>query len=153
MEYPDWDEIAKRWHAMDLAYERRRRLIRETTRAALIRIAHEGSHPTGPYREHRCRVWDGRLDRDGYAIWRGLRLARLLALSVYGPGRIDLDGTVWDRDDLWADHLCHNEAWALGCCAPGPCWHRACVEPTHLTLVTPAENAQRKFVPFYEGDD
>lgn len=83
-----------------------------------------------------CWLWLHNLDSDGY-------------------GRIFLDGkmqkihrVVWTiyhgpiPDGMVPDHRCHNEAAAAGRCpGGGACPHRACANPTDLTLETVAGNA------------
>lgn len=79
-----------------------------------------------------CWLWTGARDVAGYgrwnSAWAGTFLAHRIALLVSG----------WSIPDGYeVDHLCHNQA---GHDCPlfhgGKCPHRACVNPSHLAVVT-----------------
>ena len=66
------------------------------------------------------RIWDGErsvaIHRFAYELW-------------VGP----------IPDGMTIDHLCHDPA----SCSPGPCQHRACMNPEHLAVVPMRENVLR----------
>lgn len=45
-------------------------------------------------------------------------------------------------EGLAVDHMCHNEAVARGECEGGACKHRRCFNPTHLQLLSFADNVR-----------
>lgn len=82
-----------------------------------------------------CWIWAGK-KQDGYGVVRvggGRQRAHRWAYE-------QLVGPIPDGQTL--DHSCHNKALAAGRCAPGPCRHRACVNPAHLDVVGRGENAR-----------
>ncbi len=71
-----------------------------------------------------CWLWGAHLDRDGYAQYRdGDRIAQAHRTSYEA-----FTGAIGDGMEL--DHLCKT---------------RRCVNPTHLELVSPAENKTRRY--------
>lgn len=66
-----------------------------------------------------CRIWAGRLDRDGYANYSGKGAYRLAYSRFVGP----------IPDGMTVDHLCFNIT---------------CVEPSHLRLLTNLANARNR---------
>lgn len=83
-----------------------------------------------------CVAWPGaRINSDGYAYvtWNGrTRVAHRVAYEeVHGKVLVGMH----------LDHLCHSFDSS---CRGGPsCRHRRCINPNHLEVVTPQENASR----------
>lgn len=89
-----------------------------------------------------CLLWTGRTDKDGYGrITHGVTaggfprpaLVHRLAYETF-VGPLDPSLTI--------DHTCHNAA--LDCSDGRDCWHRRCIEPTHLEQVSAMENTLRR---------
>lgn len=82
-----------------------------------------------------CILWDGYLDRDGYATFtvegKTRRMARFVWELEYGP----MD------PGLVPDHTCHSTD--LTCPGGRECRHRACVNLDHLEPVTRKTNSRR----------
>jgi len=78
-----------------------------------------------------CTPWTGRINEYGYGTW-GVKLAhRVLWAEQHGP----------IPDGLTIDHMCHDpEVCNLG----NKCPHRRCVNVDHMSLVTAAENRNRR---------
>ena len=77
-----------------------------------------------------CIQWQGRIAVTGYGTL-GRRLAHRIAYEqAFGP----------IPKGLSIDHTCHNEAASQGLCQGGPCQHRSCVNPNHLTAVSKGQN-------------
>lgn len=85
--------------------------------------------------ESGCWLWQGRIDKYGYARIGDGHIGHRYAYKAFvGPIPEGLD----------VDHVCHMAASA---CAPGAsCPHRRCVNPQHLEPVTRAENNRRRWV-------
>lgn len=85
-----------------------------------------------------CVLWDGYLDKDGYATFtvegKTRRMARFVWELEYGPM----------SPDLVPDHTCHSTD--LTCPGGRECRHRACVNLDHLEPVTRKVNSQRSVV-------
>lgn len=71
-----------------------------------------------------CWEWTGRVNKDGYGIFRGRLAHRVAYIEAYGPYP---EGTV-------TDHICRV---------------RHCVNPNHLEAVTIAENIARGLTGLY----
>lgn len=69
--------------------------------------------------ESRCWLWQGRLDRGGYGVWKGDRAHRITYRAFVGP----------IPRGLVLDHFV--------------CGQRSCVAPHHLEPVTAVENTRR----------
>lgn len=78
---------------------------------------------------HACWPWPGRINDQNYGMTADSRGAhRWVWKRLVGPLRAE----------DYLDHLCHNSSTA---CAGGrTCRHRRCVNPSHLAVVTNAEN-------------
>jgi hypothetical protein len=78
-------------------------------------------------RDGDCLLWQGQIDSQGYS-----RLSGRLAHCVVYEEEV---GPI--PEGMQLDHECHNAET----CAGGPgCLHRRCVNPAHLTPVTPRAN-------------
>jgi len=83
-----------------------------------------------------CLIWTGYKTADGYGRmgYQGktsVSVHRIAYLEWVEPIPLGMQ----------PDHLCHT---LDDSCTGGPaCPHRACIEPTHLELVTPVENTRR----------
>jgi hypothetical protein len=81
-----------------------------------------------------CLLWTAGLSKDGYGIF-------------FAEGKV-VSSHNWSyehwvgprRPGFEVDHTCHNRSQ---CFAGKDCAHRRCVEPSHLELVTKAENTRR----------
>ena len=86
--------------------------------------------------ESGCWLWTGPVSTQGYgtvSISNKRYTAHRLSLSIHG---ISLE------PGLVVDHMCHNENQEA--CTSGPsCWHRLCVNPSHLEQVSIGENVKR----------
>jgi hypothetical protein len=86
-----------------------------------------------------CRLWTGPLNHAGYAV------VRIPGFSTTGAHRAVYE---WVHGEplpgaMHVEHVCHSSS--MDTCTDGrTCLHRRCVEPTHLELVTCAENNRRK---------
>lgn len=86
-----------------------------------------------------CWMWTGRLDRDGYPVFRTdpkrpEQRAYRVAYALH-KGEIPVGAQL--------DHLCHTAAVQAGECSGGVCLHRRCVNPEHLEAVTGSVNTLR----------
>lgn len=87
--------------------------------------------------ESGCWLWTAGLTTAGYGqfnaseggVRRTVRAHTFAWEILRGP-----------RGDLQLDHVCHSRST---CDAGNDCIHRRCLNPDHLELVTPAENARR----------
>lgn len=77
-----------------------------------------------------CWPWRLALSTNGYARTQGKAAHRLAYELARGP----------IPEGMELNHDCHSAAYAAGECAGGPCEHRACCNPSHLTPVTRSEN-------------
>lgn len=82
-----------------------------------------------------CLVWTGHRNRDGYGRM-GYQGAK--SISVHRVAYIEFVGEI--PEGMQVDHLCHTND---NDCPGGVCQHRACIEPTHLELVSAGENTLR----------
>lgn len=118
-----------------------RRLIRAAKRSgAFERLPVQA--PESPWRVFErvaagpggCLVWTGSTSLSGYGrIMVGgqqKRAHRIAYELVVGPV----------PEGLVLDHTCHNRD---ATCFGGPCFHRRCVNPLHLEVVTSGENTLR----------
>src|SRR5699024_1720368 len=80
-----------------------------------------------------CLLWEGKLDRDGYA-------GRIkVGGKEYRPHRLAYELYYGVVPNI-VDHLCHTNS---NCVDATNRTHRRCIEPTHLESVTPAINIAR----------
>jgi hypothetical protein len=92
-----------------------------------------------------CLIWLGARNDDGYGVIRRPGSGR--GHGDTRPQQFDRAHVVaWERkngpvpDGHVLEHACHTADLT---CEGGPtCWHRACVDETHLRPVTPLENHQ-----------
>lgn len=86
-----------------------------------------------------CLLWRGYRGPHGY----GYLMMERKKVLVHRAMIESLSGPI--EAGLTVDHLCHTRD-----CQGGPsCPHRACVEPTHLEVVTTRENLLRSNTPAY----
>lgn len=82
-----------------------------------------------------CWLWIGRVNGQGYGVINVNGTPRSAHRVVYELMVAPIP------NGLTADHICHDP----GVCTGGSsCIHRRCVNPSHLALVTPADNARRQ---------
>ena len=87
-----------------------------------------------------CWPWTAFLSEQGYGRFAKShvvsRNAHVVAYELtYGPV----------PEGFQVDHICHSQARSAGECSGGPsCEHRACQNPRHLEVVSPAEHARRR---------
>lgn len=88
-------------------------------------------------------------DKDGYAnkrIW-DKQAKRYYTMKLHRWAYIQFFGAIPQGFEI--DHVCHNEAVALGECAGGfTCQHRACINPEHLRAVSKSENQRAGLAGF-----
>ena len=86
--------------------------------------------------ESGCLTWTGYIDADGYGR---MGYQGRSSVTVHRIAYMEWIGPI--PAGIQIDHLCHTlDETCLG----GPdCPHRACIEPSHLDLVTTGENTQR----------
>lgn len=82
----------------------------------------------------RCWTWLGPTTPQGYGI---LRVRRFRAAAHRYAYRLDRGRNPWSV----VDHLCHSYSRSCRGGLADP--HRRCVNPEHLEVVTPGENARR----------
>jgi len=97
-------------------------------------VEQNGPYATGFDQPTRCWMWQGRTDAQNYGV---LSVGRFRMSAHRYAYRLHLGRTPWSV----VDHLCHSYSRD---CRGGPlCPHRLCVNPEHLEVVTPGENARR----------
>lgn len=102
-------------------------VVRGTDRAAYL-LHYSEAHASG------CRVWTGGLSNNGYGQARTVDGRPIFAHRLAYETWV---GPIPDKMEI--DHACHNDD--ATCVGQGSdCWHRRCIEPTHLRAVSKAEN-------------
>jgi hypothetical protein len=84
-----------------------------------------------------CWIWNGPMNHTGgygMVAFRGERYAVHRVALIVALGR-DI------RADCIAGHRCHDAAVLAGTCRPGICYHRRCVNPSHLAEQQRSENS------------
>jgi len=86
--------------------------------------------------ESGCLIWTGQKTVDGYGRigYRGRT-----SVSVHRVVFIEWVGPI--PPGIQPDHLCHTRD--VSCQGGADCPHRACIEPSHLELVSAVENTRR----------
>lgn len=85
-----------------------------------------------------CWLWSASVGKDGYARFWDSESQALISAHRYG---YELASGKPIPDGMTVDHVCHNLS---GCSLTGrDCPHRRCQNPSHLELVTRAENIRR----------
>lgn len=85
-----------------------------------------------------CWLWDGYCNAEGYGqiTWKDDD-SRARSGGVHRAVFSLMVGPI--PPQMQVDHECHDPAT----CPPGPCKHRRCCNPEHLTILTPRQNNAR----------
>lgn len=81
-----------------------------------------------------CLLWLGRIDRAGYATYKGNNEVHYVHRWSYETFVAPIPA------GLTIEHLCHDPEV---CTLAVDCLHRCCVEPSHLVPMSNAENSMR----------